>query len=190
MSLTAQYLRGPPGYPARLSSACLSDHVSLLMVTYLTFTKLGYLIQQYYYNSYAFIPSCIVNMINIKKQRWAAQHVFLVRNTQFHSFVIVVRKTQLRSVSNFVSALCAVPERIEKGRAVPNCDFVTILRCASMQYITKLATSHVWKPRSPPLPQIKYNVMYPRGRILGRNPDKSLIVFLNITNRNVLYCVL
>jgi hypothetical protein len=43
-------------------------------------------------------------------QRWAAQHVFQVRNTQFHSFVIVVRKTQLRSVSKFVSALCAIPQ--------------------------------------------------------------------------------
>ncbi len=27
--------------------------------------------------------------------RWAAQHVFQVRNTQFHSFVIVVRKAQI-----------------------------------------------------------------------------------------------
>jgi hypothetical protein len=43
-------------------------------------------------------------------QRWAAQHVFQVRNTQFHSFVIVVRKTQLRSVSKFVSALYAMPQ--------------------------------------------------------------------------------
>jgi hypothetical protein len=44
--------------------------------------------------------------------RWAAQHVFQVRNTQFHSFVIVVRKAQLRSVSKFVSALalCAMPQ--------------------------------------------------------------------------------
>ncbi len=98
MSLTAQYLRGPLGYPARLSSACPSDHVSLLMVTYLTFTKLGYLIQQYYYNSYAFIPSCIVHMINIKNN--------------------------------------SVPEIIEKVRAVPYCDFVTILLRASMQYIS------------------------------------------------------
>jgi hypothetical protein len=43
-------------------------------------------------------------------QRWAAQHVFQVRNTQFHSFVIVVRNTQLRSVSKVVSALCAIPQ--------------------------------------------------------------------------------
>ncbi len=43
-------------------------------------------------------------------QRWAAQHIFQVRNTQFHSFVFVVRKTQLRSVSKFVSALCAMPQ--------------------------------------------------------------------------------
>ncbi len=43
-------------------------------------------------------------------QRWAAQHVFQVRNTQFHSFVMVVRKTQLRSVSKFFSALCAMPQ--------------------------------------------------------------------------------
>jgi hypothetical protein len=43
-------------------------------------------------------------------QRWAAQHVFQVRNTQFHSFVIVVRKTQLRSISKFVSAQCAMPQ--------------------------------------------------------------------------------
>jgi hypothetical protein len=43
-------------------------------------------------------------------QRWAAQHVFQFRNTQFHSIVFVVRKTQLRSVSIFVSALCAMPQ--------------------------------------------------------------------------------
>jgi hypothetical protein len=43
-------------------------------------------------------------------QRWAAQHVFQVRNTQFHSFIIVVRKTQSRSISNFVSALCAMTQ--------------------------------------------------------------------------------
>jgi hypothetical protein len=45
-----------------------------------------------------------------KSQRWAAQHVFQLRNTQFHSFVFVVRKTQLRRVSKFVSALCAMPQ--------------------------------------------------------------------------------
>jgi hypothetical protein len=44
------------------------------------------------------------------KQRWAAQHVFQVRNTQFHSFVIVVRNTQLRSVSKVVSALCVIQQ--------------------------------------------------------------------------------
>ncbi len=44
------------------------------------------------------------------KQRWAAQHVFQVRKTQFHSFVILVPKTQLRSVSKFVSAPCAMPQ--------------------------------------------------------------------------------
>jgi hypothetical protein len=43
-------------------------------------------------------------------QRWAAQHVSQVRNTQFHSFVIIGRKTQLRSVSKFASALCAIPQ--------------------------------------------------------------------------------
>ncbi len=43
-------------------------------------------------------------------QRWAAQHVFRVRNTQFHSFVFVVRKTQLRRFSKFASALCAIPQ--------------------------------------------------------------------------------
>jgi hypothetical protein len=48
--------------------------------------------------------------VRVLIQRWAAQHVFQVRNTQFHSFVIVVRKTQLRSVSKFVSALCAMPQ--------------------------------------------------------------------------------
>jgi hypothetical protein len=41
-------------------------------------------------------------------QRWAAQHVFQVHNAQFHSFVIVVRKAQLRSVSKFESAQCAM----------------------------------------------------------------------------------
>jgi hypothetical protein len=46
----------------------------------------------------------------LKEQRWAAQHFFQFRNTQFHSFVIVVRKTQLRSVSKSVSALCAMPQ--------------------------------------------------------------------------------
>jgi hypothetical protein len=57
------------------------------------------------------VPSSKVLFEDIKNnniQRWAAQHVFQVRNTQFHSLVFVVRKTQLRSVSKFASALCAI----------------------------------------------------------------------------------
>ncbi len=50
---------------------------------------------------------------------------------------------------------------IEKGRAVLYSDFVTILRDASMQYITKLSisTSQSQKHRSPLPPE--YKVMYP-----------------------------
>jgi hypothetical protein len=44
------------------------------------------------------------------RQRWAAQYGFEVRNTQFHIFSFVVRKTQLRRVSKFASALCAIPQ--------------------------------------------------------------------------------
>ncbi len=58
-------------------------------------------------------------------QRWAAQHVFQVRNTQFHSLVFVVRKTQLRSVSKFASALYAIPQlRILPLRALWMSHFV------------------------------------------------------------------
>ncbi len=44
------------------------------------------------------------------------------------------------------------PLSIEKGGAVLYSDFVTILRLASLQYITKLDMSQSQKPRSP-IPQ-------------------------------------
>jgi hypothetical protein len=57
--------------------------------------------------------------------RWAAQHVFQVRSTQFHSFVFVVRKTQLRKVSKFASALCAIPQL----RILPLRAFIDVTFC-------------------------------------------------------------
>ncbi len=66
-------------------------------------------------------------------QRWAAQHVFQVRNTQFHSFVIVVRKAQLRSVSKFVSALCATPQL----RILPQCT-ITVRKKIKLQNKSQL----------------------------------------------------
>ena len=55
---------------------------------------------------------------------------------------------------------------IEKGREVLYRDFVTILRDASMQYITKLVTSQRQKPRSP-TPKLQYNVPDRRTRADG-----------------------
>ncbi len=46
------------------------------------------------------------------------------------------------------------------GGAVPYRDLVTILRLASMQYITKLATTQSQKPLHAPPPPPKYKVMY------------------------------
>ncbi len=51
-------------------------------------------------------------------------------------------------------ALLCHPLNIEKGGAVPYRDLVTILRLASMQYITKLATTQSQNPWST-LPQNK-----------------------------------
>ncbi len=51
-----------------------------------------------------------------------------------------------------------IPLSIEKDGAVLYSDFVTILRLASLQYITKLAMSQSQKPRYP-LP-LNYKVMY------------------------------
>jgi hypothetical protein len=48
--------------------------------------------------------------VHVLKAEVGTQHVFQVRNTQFHSFVLVVRKTQLRRFSKFASALCAIPQ--------------------------------------------------------------------------------
>ncbi len=51
------------------------------------------------------------------------------------------------------------PLSIKKGRAVLYRDFVTILWCASMQYITKLATSQSQKPWAPSHPN--YYILHP-----------------------------
>jgi hypothetical protein len=55
------------------------------------------------------IKNCLKIFRGSFRQRWAAQHVFEVRNTQFHIYVFVVRKTQLRRFSKFASALRAIP---------------------------------------------------------------------------------
>ncbi len=76
-----------------------------------------------------------VNTVVNVHQRWAAQHIFQVRNTQFHSFVIAVRKTQLRSVSKFVSALCAMPQL----RILPLRAFMDVTFCLTRSGATKEA---------------------------------------------------
>ena len=43
--------------------------------------------------------------LKLNHQRWAAQFVYEVRNPQFHNFVFLVRKAQLRKFFKFASAL-------------------------------------------------------------------------------------
>jgi hypothetical protein len=64
---------------------------------------------------------------------------------------------------------------IEKGRAVPYSDFVTILRRASMQYLHHDVTSTETLVPPPP----KYNVMYPvdaRGRTVKIPPVHKIVL--------------
>jgi hypothetical protein len=62
---------------------------------------------------------------------------------------------QARNPQNFMNTI-----EIEKGGAVPYRDIVTILRLASMQYITRQA-SDCYKARNPGPPPPKQIVMYP-----------------------------
>jgi hypothetical protein len=61
---------------------------------------------------------------------------------------------QARNPQNFMNTI-----EIEKGGAVPYRDIVTILRLASMQYITRQA-SDCYKARNPGPPPPKYKVIY------------------------------